>query len=109
MRNNSAYIAGDVDSEYGDYGRVVVNGREVWGAEGPYEYNVNFSLGLNDGDVVSLRYTKDSSGSYGYDQMIFGLFGGTVCGGIGLRSALEGTVSPDTTKETRDEPQFGSP
>lgn len=109
VRNNSAYIAGDVDSEYGDYGRVVVNGREVWGAEGPYEYNVNFSLGLNDGDVVSLRYTKDSSGSYGYDQMIFGLFGGTVCGGIGLRSALEGTVSPDTTKETRDEPQFGSP
>lgn len=110
VRNTSARINGDVDSALGDYGEIFINGRGVYRADGPYtDFDNGFRLGLNDGDVVTLRYTKNSSGSYGYDQMIFGLYGGTVCGGIGLRSSLGGTVSPDTTEKARDEPQFGSP
>ena len=118
VRNDSARVNGNLDSAYGDYGQILVNGRQIYIADGPYEdYDNGFDLGLNDGDVVTLRYTKNGSGNLGYDQMIFGLYGGTVCGGIGLLGETgpvtgTSTNSPRTTQdgeEASEEPQFGSP
>jgi hypothetical protein len=90
VRNSGASISGDIDSAYGDVGEVRVNNKIVHSADGPYQNGNTFGLNLADGDLVELRYSKDGSGSYGYDQMIFGLYktgGGTVCGGPGLLSS----------------------